>query len=84
MGLLLFVSALRMLFFLLGCHVQHEYDRFCFILLYFIMACLVVLEAYSFPIRNKHGMDIEERGAREEMGKKRGGETIIRRYCMIK
>jgi hypothetical protein len=48
------------------------------------MACLVVLEAYSFPIRNKHGMDIEERGAREEMGKKRGGETIIRRYCMIK
>lgn len=33
---LILISALGILFFPLGCHVQLQYDEFCFIVLYFI------------------------------------------------
>ena len=41
-GVVTLVPVLGTLSFLLGCHVQFCYDSVCFVLLYFILSCLVV------------------------------------------
>lgn len=43
-----------------------------------------LLEACSFPVRDRKGVDLEERGGRDELGGAAEGETVIILYCMRK
>jgi hypothetical protein len=46
-----------------------------------VFSCCL-LEACSFLVRDRKGVDLERRESGEELGGARGGETIVRRYCM--
>ena len=56
------------LFLLLGCCSQLQYDGFCFILLYFVLLCLVVLSLRGllFSEGNLKRSGSEEGGGRTE------------------
>ena len=43
-----------------------------------------LLEACSFLMKDRKGVDLEERGGGEELGRVEERETIIRKYCLRK
>lgn len=63
---------LGILFFLLGCRVPLQCDSFCPIL--YFKFCHVELEACSFLMRDRKGMNLDGRGVGEE---RRSGEESI-------
>jgi hypothetical protein len=54
-----------------------------FALSYYILFCYV-LEACSFPTRDRKGVDLDGRGHGEKLGGVERRETVIRIYCMKK
>lgn len=80
MGLLTLVPVLDVLSLLLGCHVQLQYDSFCFILLYFVL----LLSLKSLVFTNERQKGSGSRGGWEELGGIERGETIIRIYYVVK
>lgn len=83
---LIFVSSLGALSFVLVCLVQLQYDGFCFLLfitLYSLMFCCYLLEACSFLMRDRKGLDPDGRGSREELGWTEGEKTVTR-ICRVK
>lgn len=52
--------------------------------LYFIGFGHYLYEVCSFLLRNRKGMDLDDRGGREELRGAEGGEPVVRKYCMRK
>ena len=48
--------------------------------LFVCMFCCYLLEVCSFLMRHRKGIDLDERGDREELGRVKGGETRRRIY----
>lgn len=65
------------LFFLLLCLVQ--LFPFYLTVFYFVMFCCCLLEAHSFLMRDRKGVDLDGRGGGEELGGRRE-ETPVRIY----
>lgn len=79
-GSLTLVPALGTLFLLSCSCVQLQHDIFCIILLYFtlVMVGCYCLEACSFLMKDRKGLDLEGSWDWEEMGGFEGGEPTIR------
>lgn len=75
------VLSLRTLYFRLGCHIQIQYDCFCFILIYLVCHIrLLSLRILFISSRQKWN---ESRGeVRWEAAN--GGKTIIKIHCIKK
>ena len=43
-----------------------------------------LLEACSFQMRDRKGVDPNGRGGRDQLARREGGETVIMVYCMRK
>lgn len=52
----------------IGCHVKCQYDHFYFILLYFILSCLVALGSLFFLMKDRKRGDPEERKSEKKLG----------------
>lgn len=48
------------------------------------MFCCCYIEVYSFLMRDRIGMDLDERGGGEEPGGAKGGEAVIITHCKRK
>lgn len=48
------------------------------------MLCFYLLEACSFLVRDRRGVDLEGRRGGERTGRDRRGETVFRLHCMRK
>ena len=78
------VSGLGTLF-LLGCYVQLSILKFLLhLIFYFVIFGCYLLEACSFLMRDRKGVDLEGRRGGEDLGRVEGEETIIRIYYMRK
>ena len=51
-------------------------------ILYFITYCLYTLEARSFPMRDRNGMDSDGGEGKKDLGGAEGGQTVIRTHCI--
>ena len=70
--------------FLLACHVQLQYDSFCFILLYFTVLCSVVIsqKPVLFLMRDRNGVDPDGIGEQKRFGGVEVGKFVFRFYSM--
>lgn len=48
------------------------------------MFCYCHIEVYSFLMRDRIGMDLDERGGGEGLGGAKGGDAVIFIHCMRK
>ena len=53
-----------------------NFDVMFVVLSYFVMVCCYLLEACSFLVRHRKGVDLDGRGSGEELGEIEGGETV--------
>ena len=79
---LILVPSLGALLLLLICFVQLRYESFCFSLSYMIMFCCYLLEACSFLMRDRKGVDLKGQGGEKELVGVEGGETIVKIHYM--
>lgn len=61
-----------------------SFDVMVFVLFYFVMFGSYILEACSFLMKGRKGVNLEGRGVWEGLDRIEGGETIIKIYYMRK
>lgn len=69
-GLLTLLSALRTVFFLLGCLTQPQYEGFGLVLLYLILSCLLFASMWQvlYCRGNRGAVDLRQREGGKDLG----------------